>query len=323
MDRRSFLAGLGTLVTLPLAAQAQQAEKVPRVGLLTPGVGRQHLVDAFRQGLRELGYVEGQTLIIEFRLAREPTEQNALLAELVSLKVDALVTWTTPAALAAKRATSTIPIVAMTGDPTRTGLAASLARPGGSVTGVAIIVDELEIKKLQLLREAVPGASHVAVIWNADNPVWGGVVKRLWEVAPTLGVKLHELPVTNATHFEGALRSAAAAGVGALLVVEESLFTINSKTLAALVANYRLPAIYHGAEFIALGGLLSYSVDLRDMLRRLAGYVDKILRGAKPGDLPIELPTKFGFLINLKTAKALGLTIPQSLLLRADQVIDP
>lgn len=325
MDRRTFVYGLGaSILTASLAAEAQQAGKVPRVGLLTPGVGvgRQHLVDAFRQGLRDLGYIEGQTLILEIRLAREPTEQKALLAELVSLKVDALVTWTTPAALAAKRATSTIPIVAMTADPTQTGLAASVARPGGNVTGVAIFADEIEIKKLQLLREAVPGASHIAVIWNPNNPVWGGVVKRLREVAPTLGVKLHELPVTNATHFEGALRSAAAAGVGALLVVDENLFSTNIKTLGALVANYRLPAIYAGAEFIDLGGLLSYSVDHRDMLRRLAGYVDKILRGAEPGDLPIEQPTKFVFRINLKTAKALGLTIPPSLLLRADQVIE-
>lgn len=195
-DRRTFLwLSLG-LVVAPLTVEAQQTGRVPRVGLLQPGVGRHALVDAFRQGLRDLGYVEGQTLIIEFRLAREPTEQNALLAELVSLKVDALVTWTTPAALAAKRATSTIPIVAMTGDPTQTGLAASLARPGGNVTGVAIIVDELEIKKLQLLREAVPGASHVAVIWNADNPVWGGVVKRLREVAPRCdGQGVHARPL--------------------------------------------------------------------------------------------------------------------------------
>jgi putative tryptophan/tyrosine transport system substrate-binding protein len=323
MDRRRFLlASLAGALAVPFAAGAQEAGRVPRVGLLQPGVGRPALVNAFRQGLRDLGYVEGQTLIIEFRIAREPAEQNALLAELVSLKVDALVTWTTPAALAAKRATSTIPIVAMTGDPTQTGLATSLARPGRNVTGVAIMVDELEIKKLQLLREAVPSASHVAVIWNADNPVWAGVVKRLREVAPTLGVKLHELPVTDASHFESGLRSAAAAGVGALLVVEDSLFTINSKTLAELVANYRLPAIYHRAEFIDLGGLLSYSVDLRDMLRRLAGYVDKILRGATPGDLPIANSNFVGCSINRKAAKALGLTIPPSLLARADQVIE-
>jgi putative ABC transport system substrate-binding protein len=309
-------------VAAPLAAEAQQTGKAPSIGVLQPGVGRTwDPVDALRQGFRDLGYVEGRTLVIVLRVAREPTEQHALLVELVSLKVDALVTWTTPAALAAKRATSTIPIVAMTGDPTQTGLAASLARPGGNVTGVAIIVDVLEVKKLQLLREAVPGASRVGVMWNADNPVWVGVVKRLREVAPALGVKLQELPVTKASDFDGALRSAAAAGVGALLVVEDSLFTINTKNLAWLVANHRLPAIYHSAEFVELGGLLSYSVDIRDMLRRLAGYVDKILRGAKPADLPIEQPTKFEFAINRKAAKDLGLTIPPSLLLRADQVI--
>jgi ABC-type uncharacterized transport system substrate-binding protein len=172
-----------------------------------------------------------------------------LIAELVNLKVDVLVTWTTPAALAAMRATSTIPIVAMTGDPTRTGLAASLARPGGNVTGIAIIADELEVKRLQLLREAVPAVSRIAVMWNPDNPVWVGLVKRLREVAPTLGVKLQELPVTDARHFEGALRSATTAGVGALLMVAENLFTINRKTLADLVANHRLPAMFHRVEF--------------------------------------------------------------------------
>lgn len=206
-------------------------------------------------------------------------------------------TWTTPAALATARATSTIPIVVMTGDPTRTGLAASLARPRGNVTGIAIIVDELEVKKLQLLREAVPAVSRVAVIWNRDNPVWVHVVERLREVAPTLGVKLQELPVTDASHFEGALRSASAAGVGALLVVEESLFMINRKGLTPLVANHRLPAVYARPEFIDLGGLMSYSVNLPHMLRRLAGYVDKIVRGAKPADLPIEQPTKFELVI--------------------------
>ena len=204
MDRRAFLATLG-LVAAPLAGEAQQAGKVPKIGLLQPGPSLPGRVEAFRQGLRALGYVEGQNLIMEFRIAREPKEQAALVAELVSLRVDVLVTWTTPAALAAARATSTIPIVVMTGDPTRTGLAASLARPAGNVTGIAIIVDELEVKKLQLLKEAIPTASRIAVMWNPDNPVWVSVAQRLREAAPTLGVQLQELPVRNSGDFASAL----------------------------------------------------------------------------------------------------------------------
>jgi putative ABC transport system substrate-binding protein len=307
------------LLAAPLAAQA--AEKVAKIGFLAPGLGYSAMVEAFRQGLRDLGYVEGKNLIIEFRVAREPREQPALITELVNLNVDVLVTWTTPAAVATARATSTIPIVVMTGDPTRTALAASLARPGGNVTGIAILVDDLEVKKLQLLKEAVPAVSRVAVMWNPDNPVWVRVVKRLREIAPTLSVTLQELPVTDADRFEGALRSVTTTGVSALLVVQENLFMINRKHLTALVANHRLPAIYPQAEFIDLGGLMSYSVNLPDMLRRLAGYVDKIVRGARPADLPVEQPTKFELVINLKSAKALGLTIPPSLLLRADHVI--
>ena len=323
IDRRAFLGTLaGTLLAAPLAAEAQPAGKVPRIGFLQPGPSLPGRFEAFRQGFRDLGYVEDKNVIIEFRVAREPKEHAALLAELVNLKVDVLVTWTTPAAIAATRATSSIPIVAMTGDPMRTGLAASLARPKGNVTGIAILVDELEGKKLQLLREAIPTASRIAVMWNADNPVWVGMVQRLSEVTPTLGVKLQELPVTDSRHFEGALLSATSAGVGALLLVEDVLFAGNPRKLVELIAKYRLPAMYSQSAFIDVGGLMSYSVNNSDMLRRLAGHVDKILRGARPGDLPIEQPTKFDFVINLKTAKALGLTIPPSLLQRADQVIE-
>jgi len=321
MNRRAFLGALG-LLAAPLAVEAQQAGKIPKIGFLQPGPSLPGRVEAFRQGLRALGYVEGQNLIIEFRIAREPKEQAALVAELVNLRVDVLVTWTTPAALAAARATNTIPIVVMTGDPTRTGLAASLARPEGNVTGIAIIVDELEVKKLQLLKEAIPTASRIAVMWNPDNPVWVSVVQRLREVAPTLGVQLQELPVRNSGDFASALRSATASGVGALLVVEEGLFAGHSKALVDLIAKHRMPAMYPQPAFVQLGGLLAYWVDNSDMLRRLAGHVDKILRGARPADLPIEQPTKFGLVINLKAAKSLGLTIPPSLLQRADQVIE-
>ena len=323
MNRRTFIVSAAGVLAAPFVVEAQQTGKVPRIGFLQPGPDpfASTRVEAFRRALGNLGYVEGRNLIIELRVAREPKEQPALFAELVNLKADVLVTWTTPAALAAARATSTIPIVVMTGDPTRTGLAATLARPGGNVTGVAILVDELEVKKFQLLREAMPIVARVGVLWNADNPVWVGVVQRLREVAPTLGVKLQELPVTEARHFEGALRSATAAGVGALLVVEDSLFNYNRKTLVDLIAKHRLPAMYPQPEYVELGGLLSYSVNVSDMVGHLAGHVDKILKGAKPGDLPVEQATKFELVINLKTAKALGITIPPSLLARADEVI--
>ena len=253
MDRRAFIGTLaGTILAAPLAVEAQPAGKVPRIGFLQPGPSLPGRFEAFRQGLRDLGYVEDKNVIIEFRVAREPKEHAALLAELVNLKVDVLVTWTTPATIAATRATSSIPIVAMTGDPMRTGLAASLARPKGNVTGIAILVDELEGKKLQLLREAIPTVSRIAVMWNADNPVWVGVVQRLSEVTPTLGVKLQELPVTDSRQFEGALLSATAAGVGALLLVEDVLFGGNSRKLVGLIAKYRLPAMYSQSAFATI-----------------------------------------------------------------------
>ena len=245
----AFLIAVGVVV-MSLAVEAQPTGMVPRIGLLQPGPGDAALGEAFRRGLRDLGYVDGKNPIVELRVAREPIEQAALIAELLNLRVDVLVTWTTPAALAARRATSTVPIVVMTGDPTRTGLAASLARPGGNVTGIAIVVDELEVKRLQLLKEALPTVSRIAVMWNADNPVWVGVLQRLREVAPTWSVKLHELPVTESRHFEGALRSATMAGVGALLVVDDSLFGSgsNGKKLVDLTAKHRLPAMYHSSE---------------------------------------------------------------------------
>ena len=320
--RRAFLTGSFALLAAPRGGEAQQ--RVPKIGFLVPraSVDNDDSLEAFRRGLQELGYVEGKNLIVELRFSREPSQQAALIAELINLKVDVLLTWTTPAALAAARATSTIPVVVMTGDPIRTGLATSLARPGGNVTGIAILVDDLEIKKLQLIKQAVPAASRVAVMWNSNNPVWAPVVERLREKAPTLSVKLEELPVSDAGHLENALRSATSAGAGAVLVVEEALLNAHRQHLADLVVKHRLPAIFNHAEFVRFGGLMSYSVNTADMIGRLAGYADKIIRGAKPADLPIEQPTKFELVVNMKTAKALRLTIPPSLLLRADQVLE-
>jgi putative ABC transport system substrate-binding protein len=318
VKRRAFLGGSLLALVVPRAVRAQT--QAPRIGILLPRPGASS--EAFRKGLRELGYVDGQNLAIESRVAGKPIDQPAMASELVNSKVDVIVTWTTPAALAAAAATSAIPIAAMSGDPVRIGLAASLARPGGNVTGVALMTDELEIKKLELLKETVPRASRIAILWNRDNPVWGRVVDRLREVAATLAVKLHELPVSDASQFDGALRSARIARAGALLVVEENLFTVNKKGLAKLVAMHRVPAIFHQEDFVELGGLMSCSVNTSDMLYRLAGYVDRIIRGAKPADLPIEQPRKFDIAVNLKTAKAFALAVPQSILLRANRIFE-
>jgi putative ABC transport system substrate-binding protein len=277
---------------------------------------------AFRRGLRELGWVERDNLVIEHRIAAAIADNAALIAELVNLKVDVLVTWTTPAVVAAKRATGTIPIVAISGDPIAMGLVRSLARPSGNVTGIAILTDELEVKNLQLLKEVVPAASRVAVLSNRENPLWVPALKRLKSVAPTLGLTIQSLEVRGPDDFENAFASAQKERADALLVVNEALFGIHSRRLAELAMQYRLPAIYGSVRNPEAGGLISYAANLPDMLRRAAVYVDKILKGVNPADLPVEQPTKFDLVINLKTAKALGLTIPPSLLLRAEQVIE-
>jgi len=324
IDRRRFLlTALAGVLAAPRAARAQ-AGKVYRVGLLQPVPNTPviNYTEALRQGLRDHGYVEGQNIVIEHRLSTAPKENPALLADLLGRNLDILITWTTPALVAAKKATSTIPIVGISGDPVRTGLAASLARPGGNLTGLAILTDELELKNLQLLKEIVPGVTRVAVLWNPDNPVWNYALKRLHETAPTLGVKLQPLAVRGAGDLEAAFVAAIREKAGALLVVREQIFTHHRQQIVTFAATHRLPAIYGLQPFIEIGGLIVYAASIPDLLRRTGGYVDKILKGAKPADLPIEQPTKFELVINLKTAKALGLTIPPSLLARADQVIE-
>jgi putative ABC transport system substrate-binding protein len=209
----------------------------------------------------------------------------------------------------------------ISGDPVRLGLVASLARPGGNLTGMAILTDELEIKNLELLREAVPTVSRIAVLWNPDNPVWDATLKGLQGAARTLGVKLQPLAVRDASEFESAFEAAAREGAGALLVVRENLFLVHRKRIVDLAAKRRLPAMYGQLEFMEVGGLMSYAANFPDMMRRTAGYVDKILKGAKPAELPVQQPTKFELVINMKIAKALGLTIPPSVLTRADEVI--
>ena len=309
------------LLSGPRAAEAQQAGKLPRIGFLMARLDSPH-EKAFREGLRELGYLEGQNIVIDYRSTDGRDDAApALMAELVRVPVDIIVTWTTPAALAAMRATNRIPIVAMTGDPVASGLAASLSRPGGNVTGVSILTDELDAKQLDLLRETVPGIRRVAVLSNPANPVWAAGFKKLETRASSLGLSLQLLEVTSARELEGAFATAARERAGALLVLRDNLFATHRRQLVELAARHRLPAMYGSRFDVEAGGLIAYEVDIRRMMRRLAAYVDRILRGAKPAELPIEQPTTFDFVINLKTAKALGLTIPPSVLTRVDEVI--
>ena len=324
MDRRRFLlTSLAVTLVAPLAAGAQ-AGKVYRLGLLQPQANTPdvNFREVLSQGLRDYGYIEGQNIVIEHRTSKASTENPALLADLLGRRIDILVTWTTPALMAAKQATSTIPIVGISGDPVQTGLIASLARPGGNVTGLAILSEELALKQLQSLKEAAPRISRVAVLSNPDNRSMTTQLKRLQEVAPALGVKLQPLAVRGSGDLEVAFAAVAKERAEALLVLGDAIFADLRHQITDFAARGRLPAIYGGRLFIETGALMMLGANFPLTLRRAAFYVDKILKGAKPADLPVEQPTKFELIINLKTAKALGLTIPPSLLLRADQVID-
>jgi len=319
------LIGLALVLSLglfaPLALEAQDARRLPLIGLLEPNGPRPAWVEAFRQGLRALGYGEGRNILIEVRTGKTAQDTPRLLAELIALKVDVLVTFSTPAVLAAKTATSTIPIVGISGDPVLTGLATSLARPGGNVTGLAIVTSELELKNLQLLKEAVPRVTRVGILWNPDNPVWAHLFENLQRAASTLGVTLLPLDVRNVAELEDAFTRATRQNAGALLVVNDGVLIAHRARLAGFAVRSRLPAISGSRLTTEAGGLMSYGADIRDMLRRAATHVDKILKGAKPAELPIEQPTKFELVINLKTAKQIGLTIPPEVLARANRLI--
>jgi putative tryptophan/tyrosine transport system substrate-binding protein len=314
-----------TLVLAPLAAEAQPGAGVPRVGILFPSPlsATSHLLEAFRQGLRELGYVEGQNIALEFRSAEGREERLPdLAAELVRLKVAVILTGTGPGIRAAKRATQTIPVVMGNGgDPVAGGFVVSLARPGGNITGLTNMYAELIGKRLELLKEVVPKTSRVAVLLNADNAP--AVLFRDQEVAArTLGIRFQILEVRGPTpDLVNAFQAATREGAGALIVLDDPLTFSHRTQIVRHAAESRLPASYGFREFVEAGGLMAYGASIPHMYRRAATYVDKILKGAKPGDLPIEQPTKFELVVNLKTAKALGLTIPHSLLLRADQVL--
>jgi putative ABC transport system substrate-binding protein len=269
-----------------------------------------------------LGYVVGRNLVFEERYANgNPERVPALIAELLALKIDVLVTPGTPVTLAAHRATSTVPIVCVTGDPVRTGLAVSLARPGGNITGLSLLSGDYGVKWLELLREAAPTAHRVAMLWNPDNPGTANQNKLMRESAPALGLELTAISV-RPTDLEASLAALATAGLDGLVVTDDPLLETLLPRLIALTAERRLPAIYAFGEAVKQGGLMSYSANFFKLWRRAAGYVDRILKGARPAELPIEQATEVTLSINLKTAKALGLIIPEALLARADEVIE-
>ena len=312
------------LLAAPLAAEAQQAGKVHRIGYLSGGLST-YRIEAFRQGLRELGWVEGQNIVIEYRYAEGRFDRLPdLAAELVRLKVDIIVALATPASAAAKNATGTIPIVGISlGDPVGTGLIASLARPGGNVTGVSYSVGVETIGKgLELFKEIVPNVRRVAILSNPGNPLYAPAVRDVKVAARSLGVQLQLLETRGPTEFDGAFAAMAKERVGGLFVVADTMFNLHRARLVELAAKSRLPAAYGTRDAVEAGGLMSYGPSLPDLFRRGATYVDKILRGAKPADLPVEQPTKFELVINLKTATALGLDVSQQFLFVADEVID-
>jgi putative ABC transport system substrate-binding protein len=314
-----------SLLGVPLAAETLPSAKVARIGYLGSTTTREQeaYLETFLEGMRALGYVEGQNLVMEYRGAAGQYERFPdLAAELVRLQVDVLLVVATPAALAAKAATTTIPIVlAGVGDPVGSGLVASLARPGGNVTGVVSLAPELVEKQLAFLKDVLPTVSRVAVLWNPANPVHPLMVREADVAAQALGVQLHLVEAGGPDAFDRAFAAMTSAHAGALLVLADSMFFQHRRRLAELAATSRLPAMYNIPLMVEAGGLMAYGPNTPDIRRRAATYVDRILKGAKPGDLPVEQPMKFELVINLKTAQALGITIPPTLLFQADEVI--
>lgn len=313
------------LLVAPLASDAQPPAKLARIGVLTLAVASSTpLAEAFQQGLREHGYVEGQNIAFEYRYAEGRADRlPALAAELVRLKVDVIVTQSNVAALAAKHATQTIPIVmAIAGDPVKAGVVGSLARPGGNVTGLTLIGPELSGKRLQLLKEAVPKIALVAVIWNPTDPPAADFLRETEAAARSLGLKIHAIEARAPAELDAAFKAVADARPSAFFTIANGMFQDNKTRILEFATKSRLPGVFPNRVLAEAGGLISYGPNHAANFRRAAAFVDKILKGSKPADLPVEQPTKLELVINLKTAKALGLTIPPSLLLQADQVID-
>ena len=328
MRRREFIALVGVAIACPMGVRAQQQTgKVPRIGFLslTSPSDRPPLLDAFRQGLRDLGWVEGQNIVIDYRYAEGRVDRLPdLAAELVRLKVDLMLSWGTQGVTAAKNATETIPIVMIAvRDPVGIGLIASLARPGGNVTGVSGYAGlEIVAKQLELLKETVPKIRRVAILSNPTNAYHQLAIRQVNVQARPLGLQLQFLEARGPNEFDGAFAAMAKERVGALLVLSDAMLNSHGTRLADLAATSRLPAAYGVRESVEAGGLMSYGPSFLDLFRRSATFVDKILKGAKPADLPVEQPTKFELVINLKAAKAIGLEVPPLLIARADELIE-
>jgi putative tryptophan/tyrosine transport system substrate-binding protein len=324
--RREFIGALGSAAAAwPLASRAQQpAGHIWRLGILQPGTPPEPLVEVTRQRLRELGYIEGRNIVLEYRWAEGKNERLADLAkELIGLKVDVITTLSTPAALAARNATTTIPIVFTgVGDPVGAGVVPSLARPGGNATGISLMATELSAKRLEILREIVPGTSRVAMLWNDTNPSMVLRAQEAQDAATKLGVTVRSIGVHDLIDFEAAFAAIENWRADALLTLVDPFSLKHRKRIVDFAARQRLPAIYEAREFVETGGLVGYGPSLLAMQRRGAEYLDKIFKGAKPADLPVEQPSKFELVINLKTARALGIEIPPTLLARADEVIE-
>jgi ABC-type uncharacterized transport system substrate-binding protein len=327
MRRREFITLIGgATVAWPLVA-ARRTGKVPRIGVLNPGPSDSPTIGAFYEGLHELGYLEGQNIVIERRYGEWKSDRFPVLAsELVRLNVDVIVVSSTSPARAAKQATTTIPIVAVSmADPVGDELVASLARPGGNITGTTFLGPELIAKRLGLLKEALPGLSRVAALWRPGaygERTMEGILKETEAAGLATGVQLQLVQVHGPNDFESAFSAMTRGHADALIVLPSPMLFIEHKRIVELAAENRLPANYNAREFVDAGGLMSYGANLRDLGRRTATYVDKILKGARPADLPVEQPTKFELLVNLKAARELGLTIPREFLLLADEVIE-
>ncbi len=329
MNRRTFVAGSLTLLAAPLAAEAQQAARVPRIGVVIPQApppARQPWLDGFREGLRELGYVEGRTVLLEVRWTGDARDLTDVISSVIRLPVDVIVVQTTSAAMTAKQVTTTIPIVvAAAGALVETGVVASLARPGGNVTGITTQAADVSTKRFEVLKDLLPRLSRVAAI-RAPAPAGGTLPTALFtryaeNGARAVGIQFQVLAIQTPADLDGAFQAAARSRVGAVITLPNPFFAVHAARVAELALKHRLPLAGYYREEVEAGALMWYGVSRADMWRRAATYVDKILKGAKPADLPVEQPTKFELVINLKTAKALGLTIPPSLLQRADEVI--
>ena len=321
MTRREFITLLGGAVAAwPLAARAQQAGKIPRIGIIDDSP----IWNAFRHGLRDLGYLEGQNIVFDYRYAGGLPDRLAWVAvELIHRPVDLIATFGTPPALAAKQATTTIPIVMMgVGDPVGSGLVSSLARPGGNITGNTILGPEVAGKRLQLLKEVIPSLSRVVFLWNPDNASHPAQLAELRVAVEALGIKLLPVPVRSSDEFDNAFAAMMRERPDAFLMTNDPFHQLSIGRIIDFLANNRLPGMFVTREVAVAGGLLSYGASLPDLFRRGAVYVHKILQGTKPADLPIEQPVKFELVVNLKTARVMGLSIPESFLLRADEVIE-